>query len=348
MRSRELGGHLPFLPLHLHAMALLTEKDVLEFSTNLDPHVHTDPYPIPADAPDPVVMNLPFDEFRRFWYRERTAFQWEACREKNAKSITNSKGDPDHPLPTHSTAYLGRGRPRQYDWTVKYRCRHRRPAKLLKIHRDSVGKGCPVTIRLQKPVGEDRVMVKYFRHHNHDTSPESRAAIPLGINERNWLKAKVDSGLNWKGIKNELLPDEKTMESLEAGKENVPPTFLLKYQDVHSELYRRKMKECARDVDVVKSVDRWMQEIEQEGGKGCFRDCMNGDPMLYMIAWCTKFQLEMMEDSLIACLDSTHGVAKPLRKDNDASVYLFAIMVKDRVLHKGFPIAYMLCSSESS
>jgi len=147
------------------------------------------------------------------------------------------------------------------------------------------------------------------------------------------------------------------------------------------------MQEAAKDKDIVISVDRWMKTIEEKGGKGWFNDCINGNPKLYMIAWCTKFQLEvratrplacrnlwasvllivftitilkvMKDDSLISCVDSTRGIARSLRpektertrknkRDFDTSAYLFTILVKDRVLQKGIPVAYMLCSSESS
>ncbi|KAI8357056.1 hypothetical protein B0O80DRAFT_99886 [Mortierella sp. GBAus27b] len=363
-------------------MTSLTVKDILHYSTNFDPHVPAIPYPIPAEAPDPFEMSLTFDAFRQFWEQERTAFQWEACPEGNARPILG-KENPDQPLPVHSEAYPGRGARRQFDWTIKYRCRRARSAKQLKIHRESVGKACPASIRIQKPIGEGRVIVRYYRHHNHDTSAESRAHMPMGTNERNWIKGKVASGLDWKGIKHELQPDEETMQSLEVEKENVPPALLVKYKDVGSELYRRNMKERARDTDPIMSVHRWMKEIRERGGKGWFYDHIDNNPLQYLIAWCTQFQLEVMNDgSLIFCLDSTEGIAKPLRpvpsvgrqnekdgsrqdekdrgrqdekdrsrqdkKDRSNTVHLFTILVKDRVLRKGIPVAHMLSSAASS
>ncbi|KAK3826059.1 MAG: hypothetical protein J3Q66DRAFT_329298 [Benniella sp.] len=195
-------------------MTSLTVKDILHYSTNFDPHVAATPYPIPADAPDPFEMSLTFDAFRQFWEQERTAFQWAACPEKNARPIRDNKENQDQPLPVHSEAYPGKGPRRQFDWTIKYCCRRGRSAKPLKIHRNSVGVACPASIRIQKPIGEDRIIVKYWRHHNHDTSPESRAQMPMGVNERNWIKEKVASGLDWKGIKNELRPNEEMLQSV--------------------------------------------------------------------------------------------------------------------------------------
>ncbi|KAF9343102.1 hypothetical protein BGX34_007218 [Mortierella sp. NVP85] len=116
--------------------------------------------------------------------------------------------------------------------------------------------------------------------------------MPMGTNERNWIQEKVASGLDWKGIKDELRPDEETMQSLEAEKENVPSTLLVKYKDVGSEQYRRNMKERARDTDLVTSVHRWMKEIEEKGGKGWFYDHIDNNPLQYLIAWCTQFQLK--------------------------------------------------------
>ncbi|KAF9345488.1 hypothetical protein BGX34_004702, partial [Mortierella sp. NVP85] len=194
-------------------MTPLTVKDILHFSSDYDPHASVVPYPIPTEAPDPYEMSLTFDAFRQFWNQERQAFQWAACPEENARPILDHQKDLNYPLSACSAAYRGRGRPRQFDWTIKYRCRRGRPARQLKIHRDSVGTGCPASIRFQKPVGENRVVVVYHRRHNHDTSAKSRGAFPMSTNDRNWVKAKVDSGLDWRGIKNEMRSDEETMQS---------------------------------------------------------------------------------------------------------------------------------------
>ncbi|KAF9584081.1 hypothetical protein BGW38_007631 [Lunasporangiospora selenospora] len=77
-----------------------------------------------------------------------------------------------------------------------------------------------------------------------------------------------------------------------------------------------------------------------------------GKERSYMVAWCTKFQLEIMQrNRIIACMDSTHKVVRPLMPDGkkvkDASA-LFTILVKDIVLHQGIPIAYLICNTEST
>jgi len=60
----------------------------------------------------------------------------------------------------------------------------------------------------------------------------------------------------------------------------------------------------------------------------------------------------MKDNDTISCMDSTHKTVKSLKpsKDKDkvfASAYLFTILVKDRNVQRGIPIAFMICSSES-
>ncbi|KAF9944134.1 hypothetical protein BGZ65_012562, partial [Modicella reniformis] len=51
------------------------------------------------------------------------------------------------------------------------------------------------------------------------------------------------------------------------------------------------MKEARVD-NVVIGVENWTKEVEEHGDKGWFLDRIGNDPKSYMIAWCTKFQLE--------------------------------------------------------
>jgi len=60
----------------------------------------------------------------------------------------------------------------------------------------------------------------------------------------------------------------------------------------------------------------------------------------------------MGNNNNIVCMDSTHKVVKSLRpslQDDDAfaSAFLFTILVKDRQVQTGIPIAFMVCNSES-
>lgn len=206
-------------PQRLPHSAPLTLGDVLPYSSAFDPLQSVQPYPIPRDhgAPCPFLTTFTVEEFRQFWNTERVAYQWIQSSEKNSRSIFNNKENKDQQLPAQKeNEYSGNGRPRKYDWTVKHACRRNRKERTLAIDRDSVGVGCPATIRFRKLVGQERVEVVYQWRHNHDTSMESRALIPQGPNELNWAKEKVSRGLGWKAIKTILRPNEETLQSVTA------------------------------------------------------------------------------------------------------------------------------------
>lgn len=61
----------------------------------------------------------------------------------------------------------------------------------------------------------------------------------------------------------------------------------------------------------------------------------------------------MKDNATIVCMDSTHKAVKSLKPsaENDkvfTSAYLFTILVKDRKVQTGIPIAFMVCNSEST
>ncbi|KAF9342406.1 hypothetical protein BGX34_008215, partial [Mortierella sp. NVP85] len=97
-----------------------------------------------------------------------------------------------------------------------------------------------------------------------------------------------------------------------------------------------------------------MKQIQDAGGKAFFQDYIDGDQKSFIVAWCTAFQLRVMEQNrLIACMDSTHKVVRSLRPDEKikntfTSAYLYTILVKDRDVQRGIPVAYMICNSEST
>ena len=197
--------------------APLTIKDILPYSSNFDPLQSARPYPIPRDdgAPCPFSATFTFDEFRAFWNAERVAFQWAHSSEKNSRGNFNDKENMDNPLPERvADEYSGKGRPPKYGWTVRHACRRNRQQKALTINRDSVGAGCPATIRIRKLIRKELIEISYEWKHNHDTSMISRALIPQGSNELNWAKEKVSQGLDWKAVKGMLRPNEESLQSV--------------------------------------------------------------------------------------------------------------------------------------
>ena len=199
-----------------HSVSLKID-DILPYSSDFD-HLHSvRPHPIPGGhgAPCPFITTFTFEEFRTFWNKERVAYQWSFTSEKNSRDFFNDRENKDKLLPVRSAdEYSGKGRPPKYDWTVKHACRRGSHEKTLIINRDSVGVGCPVTIRFRKLIRQERVEVEYKWKHNHDTSMQSRVLIPQGPNELNWTKEKVSKGLDWKAVKGILRPSEESLQSV--------------------------------------------------------------------------------------------------------------------------------------
>ncbi|KAG0075164.1 hypothetical protein BGZ93_004301, partial [Podila epicladia] len=86
------------------------------------------------------------------------------------------------------------------------------------------------------------------------------------------------------------------------------------------------------DKDVVQSVKSWFKKIEEEGGK-------------------TMFNV-MAENKTIYCMDSTHKTFKdiePIKEGNKVhkSGYLFTLLIKDKDIKRGIPVAFLACKSES-
>ncbi|KAF9342080.1 hypothetical protein BGX26_008428, partial [Mortierella sp. AD094] len=60
----------------------------------------------------------------------------------------------------------------------------------------------------------------------------------------------------------------------------------------------------------------------------------------------------MSKNTSICCMDSTHKTAKditPIKEGSKVckSVYLFTLLVKDKDIHQGIPVAFMACKCES-
>ncbi|KAI8362450.1 hypothetical protein B0O80DRAFT_100408 [Mortierella sp. GBAus27b] len=345
----------PRHPLH----PCLTIGDILPYNPTFDPLKPIHPHPIPRDqgSPHPFVATFTLSRFREFWSAERVAHQWLPCSEKNSRDIVfGNKENLHQPLVVQrkKSGYSRAGRPRQYDWTFKYACRRSRKEKTLAINRDSVGTGCPANIRFRKLAGEDKVEVTYNWRHNHDTSMESRSLLPSGINELNWVKEKVSRGLDWKGVKSLLRPSEENLQSLEREEKLLLPSVLITYDNVRGAMYRKRTTNSQKASNIVTSVERWIKQIQDNGGKGLFQTNISGDPKSFLVAWCTGFQLRVMEQNrLIACMDSTHKVVRALQPDEKKkktfpSAYLYTIVVKDRNVQSGIPVAFMICNSEST
>ncbi|KAI1287927.1 hypothetical protein EDD11_010120 [Mortierella claussenii] len=127
--------------------------------------------------------------------------------------------------------------------------------------------------------------------------------------------------------------------------------MLISYEHVRKAVYRQHMNNAQKVSNVMQSVRLWMDQVIQEGGKSKFEEQINDNSNSFLIAWSTSFQLK--DNETIACMDSTHRTVKSINPSatNDkayASAYLFTILIKDRNVQRGIPVAFMICGSESS
>ncbi|KAF9905597.1 hypothetical protein BX616_000973 [Lobosporangium transversale] len=335
-------------------MTQLTLKDILHYAVDYDPLVVVEPYPIPreADSPHPFTASFTIEQFRSFWNQERIAFQWQYCSERNSRTFYSNQ-PLDTPLPCFKPTTYGSqdpGRPREYDWSVKHGCRQRRREKALTIGRSSVGKNCPAHIRIQKVVGQDRVNIEYHWRHNHSTAPEATSLLPLGPNEHNWSKKRIMEDRDWKDIKVLLRPSS---ELVDREGDKVSPAHFIKYNNIRASVYRRRVASSQKHKDVKVSVNLWIEQIHQDGGKGFFVDHFDNKPDQYLIAWSFASQLKIIqEDSQVLFMDSTCKAIKSLEPTNEnlkvyTSACLFTIFAKDAHGQRGIPIAHMISSSKS-
>lgn len=142
-------------------MAGLKVKDILLHPNDYDPTTLYTPNMISQEI-ERWEATLSLEDFRNIWHRERTAIQF-VHRSEGGCNRNLLKSDPDDLLPTYRpTGYGGSiGAPKRNDWSFRFSCRrHKRPTNL-SIDRDSVGAGCPVEIRMTKPVGKEAVNVSY-------------------------------------------------------------------------------------------------------------------------------------------------------------------------------------------
>ncbi|KAF9341570.1 hypothetical protein BGX26_008649, partial [Mortierella sp. AD094] len=167
------------------------------------------PFSFPTEQERWMVRFTP-EDFKAFWFQEQTTIQFVPCSEQGPnRHIRKQSGD------TLLLFYIvipgSNGRPKTYDWSFRFQCRRHGPPRALTINRPSIGTRCPVEIRMKKPVGMDAVLVDYRWQHNHDLSAQTLSNMPMGANERNWIKLKVAEGSDWKGIRAMLRVDENSM-----------------------------------------------------------------------------------------------------------------------------------------
>lgn len=188
-------------------------KDVLHYTHDgYNPLASYKPYDFSNYTERELCMSLTYEEFKKFWHNERNSYQWNHFGERQSsfygKMLQNEQFDD--PLPTPEIQ--SRGRPRTYSWSIMHVCKRSRSPSALVLDRESVGQNCNVSIRIQKPLREDKVCITYFWKHNHPLVPNTR--MPLGKNDINWMQQKVQQGHNLKSVKKLLKPSEKQLDSV--------------------------------------------------------------------------------------------------------------------------------------
>ncbi|KAF9146369.1 hypothetical protein BGX21_006849, partial [Mortierella sp. AD011] len=118
-------------------------------------------------------------------------------------------------------------------------------------------------------------------------------------------------GYDLKSLKKFLRPTSEQITLLEGNDDIAPPVAMyITPHHLSSLVYRNRMREAQLSNNVSYSLKLWIEKIESEGGKGFKWE----DNSHFGVCWSTKFQLQIMkENSLIACVDSTHKTIKVLR-----------------------------------
>ncbi|KAF9918825.1 hypothetical protein FBU30_011265 [Linnemannia zychae] len=106
----------------------------------------------------------------------------------------------------------------------------------------------------------------------------------------------LNEGHNWSTIRKKLRP------SKEQHKKFSPTTICtgsrVSYKLVRQAFYDEQPKSFRKDIDVEKSVELWLKDIQKDGGKAMFLKNQYDDPNNFVVAWSTSFQLQIWERRL--------------------------------------------------
>lgn len=191
-------------------MSGLRLEDVLIINRNYDPRNNIKPQQFSSNDPSTKELIFTCDEFRRWWAEERQTGFW-VHRPNQYSTFYREHNDPTTPLPFKTWEQVA-GTRTMYSWRLTFACRRHRKKKVVSLPRESVGQWCKAQIFMAQPVGEkDKVVVRCKWRHNHD---DDRAQLPLGRNEREWVRRLADKGHDWHSLSSRLIPDEQSLQAV--------------------------------------------------------------------------------------------------------------------------------------
>ncbi|KAF9081693.1 hypothetical protein BGX27_004815, partial [Mortierella sp. AM989] len=305
----------------------LKMRDVLHYAPpDSDPNEPIKPLIIPPNSAHPILLTFTSKRFRIFWRQERRAHDWEYRAHKFTDWYrSRPKGeDLDMPLPNKSElAFSQNNRPGsriRYDWTVRYDCRRWRMPGRISRGQIPVGANCKAHVYIRKTVGLDEITLEYHWRHSHPTSDQERNLLPCGRSGREWIKERARQGFDWRAIKKMLRPSGAMLHELERDTIAFPLATRLSYRHARTVLNKHRLAASQKDRDVYTSLKRWVMSANHD----------------------------------IYCMDSTHNAVKGIKRvlSDEGRIaykpaYLFTLLVKDRTVMKGIPVAFMICPSES-
>ncbi|GAB5587316.1 hypothetical protein Unana1_02216 [Umbelopsis nana] len=217
----------------------------------------------------PVTLSMPTDQWENWKTDQERRF---ACKfhDQTPKYTYRRK--------TNGTG----GRPATNIFYRVFRC-HRRghyqsQAKQRKAA-TSIRCGCEamftVTCKKSTP---DVVQIKYhWRHTGHQPgTPSDLAKTPIDKEAREWIRQRVEEGMDWRGIKQLLKTEQEIMFKI-MNEENIaiPSKLRIGYQDVYYAIrqHNRKLKQDAnQDSDSISQADASAADSGEGTSQGSAQD----------------------------------------------------------------------------
>ncbi|KAA1115313.1 hypothetical protein PGT21_035121 [Puccinia graminis f. sp. tritici] len=243
---------------------------------------------------------------------------------------------------------LGRGRRPESSFKLEYLCPcsgHLKRAENSRKFHESVRCGCKAGFSIAHHIKTNSLRVVWNWQHNHDpTSHSHMKATRLPEIVDQWLKERVDSGLNWEAINNL----RRTPDVLDLVSPQIKPEGMAKrmYDRVRYLILTRRVSLARRDPNPFQSLALWAQELQAKSWN-CLSDTADSEQFLF--AFQSPWQQRMLREhgSSMIMLDSTHKSVTNYFLSDGRKISLYSVLIRDPIVGKGVPIAWAFTASEA-
>lgn len=249
-----------------------------------------------------------------------------------------------------------RKRRKKYDWQREYKCDHHGAARWIsdnvrkRKRRISTRCNCPALLRVSCLAQSSNIIVEHLGAHvNHDpTSLEDRKRARMAPLLREWLNDKLADGHDPATLRRLLRFSDDDLDKIEDDPAAAPDAFFLSDDDF-ANLFRRILsKEGKLDVDLWKSLDKWVLRVEELGGSVLLKCWNSNKEKQFQFCFMTKWQKKLVSEGIgsnIVCLAATHNTSFTMEWGT-GHCPLFSLVAKHHASGMGVPLAFPICSSE--